>query len=128
MVIQMRQILKKISQTILVLSLVGLGVIVFSCASNKYQAKQLADADIETLQNLWLESSSYGDRHKIVQEFERRKSLDGLEFCLVWVTYRHSGKSAQSQYHPGASFSNSKYYPGIGWRGTESRKPHNQIL
>jgi multidrug efflux pump subunit AcrA (membrane-fusion protein) len=100
MVIQMSQILKKISQTIVVLTLVGLGSMVVGCASNKYQAKQLADADIETLQNLWLESSSYGDRHKIIQEFERRKSLDGLKFCLVWSAYWYKGKSALRPYNP----------------------------
>ena len=90
MVIQMSQILKKISQTILVLTVVGLGFMVLSCASDNYQAtdNELANADIETLENLWLKGGL--KKSKIIQEFERRKSVEGLEFCLRWATsYLH---------------------------------------
>jgi HEAT repeat protein len=62
-------------------------------------------------------SSSYGDRYKIVQEFERRKSVDGLLYCLYWVSYAPKGKSAPGQYIPTPwSSSNLQYLPGQGWR------------
>jgi hypothetical protein len=93
MVMQMSQIPKKISQTILVLTVVGLGFIVLSCASNNYKATQLADADIETLKNLWLKSSSHNTRKEIVSELEKRKAVDALIYCHHFATfyYKSSG-------------------------------------
>jgi len=117
MVMQMSQISKKISQIIFVLTIVGLGVIVLSCASDNYQPAQLANADIQALEDLWMTSSSYIGRYKIVQEFERRKSVDGLLYCLNWVTYAPKRKSAPGQYIPTPwSSSNLQYQPGQGWR------------
>jgi HEAT repeat protein len=102
MVIQISQILTKICQTILVLTLVGLGVIVLGCATDNFQStdNELADADIETLKEFWLKSGSHSGRHKIIQEFERRKSFDGLRFCLYWSTSQYIRKSAQGQHIP----------------------------
>lgn len=100
MVIQMSQISKIIRQTIWILIVVGLGFIILSCASDNYQPAQLANEDIQTLEDLWMTSSSYSGRYKIVQEFERRKSVDGLLYCLYWVTYSPQSKSAPGQYIP----------------------------
>ena len=79
---------------------VGLVFIMMNCASNSYQSadraddrsadRKLADADIETLKDLWLKSGNLKDRNKIVQEFQKRKSVDGLQFCLLWTTLAHS--------------------------------------
>ncbi len=113
----MSQISKKISKTIWVLAVVVLGFIVLSCASDNYQPAQLANADIQALEDLWMTSSSYGGRYKIVQEFERRKSVDGLMYCLYWVSYAPKSKSAPGQYIPTPwSSSNLQYQPGQGWR------------
>jgi hypothetical protein len=113
----MSQISKKISKTIWVFTVVGLGFIVVGCASDNYQAAQLANADIQALEDLWMTSSSYGGRYKIVQEFERRKSVDGLMYCLYWATYAPISKSAPGQYIPTPwSSSNLQYQPGQGWR------------
>jgi hypothetical protein len=77
----------------------------------------LANADIQALEDLWMTSSSYGGRYKIVQEFERRKSVDGLMYCLYWATYAPISKSAPGQYIPTPwSSSNLQYQPGQGWR------------
>jgi hypothetical protein len=87
MVIQMSQIPKKIGRTIWVLAIVGLGLMLVGCASDNYQASdnELADADMEALRNLWLKGGR--EKSKIIQELERRKSVEGLEFCLHWATY-----------------------------------------
>ena len=110
----MNQIPKKIGQTLWVLTVVGLGFMVLSCASNNYQAKQLADTDTEKLKDLWVEASNFNERYTIVQEFERRKSTDGLLFCLFWATRKQYSKSAPGQTHPWSS-SGYKYYPGEGY-------------
>jgi len=108
MVIQMSQIPKKMIQKILVLAIVGLGFLVVGCASNSSQSRdsadhestdntngrltdiELANADIERLKDLWLKSENVKDRNRIVQEFVKRKSLDGLQFCLLWATLANS--------------------------------------
>ena len=87
---------------------------VVGCVSDNFHATQLADTDIETLKDLWLKSSSFGSRYMIVQEFEKRKSLDGLLFCLYWATRQQFRKSAPGQYNPWTS-SGSQYHPGQGW-------------
>ena len=124
----MSQISKKIRQTIWILAVVGLGFIVLGCASSNYQPAQLTDIEIEKLKDLWLESSNIGDRYMIVQEFEKRKSLDGLLFCLYWATRQLSIKSVQSpppgQYHPWAS-SGYKYHPGQGYKRARSKTRSN---
>ena len=73
MVIEMNRISKKMIQRLWILAVVGLGVIILSCASGNYQTTQLEGSDIETLKTLWLESSNFGSRYMIVQEFEKRK-------------------------------------------------------
>jgi hypothetical protein len=113
----MSHISKKMRQTIWVLAAVGLGFIVLGCASDNYQPAQLANADIQTLEDLWMTSSSYGGRYKIVQEFERRKSVDGLLYCLYWVTYAPQNKSAPSQYVSSPySSSQLRYQIGKGYQ------------
>ena len=77
------------------LSVVGLVFMVLSCASTDYQPTnhELANADYETLQNIFLKND--WKRTKVIQELERRKSLEGLEFCLYWTSstsYRMKGK------------------------------------
>ena len=101
----MDRISKKISRAVFALSFIGLVFITMNCASNNYQPNKLANADIDGLKTLWLESSSQGNRSKIVQEFERRESLDGLLFCLYWVTRGQARKTAPVQYNP-----------YVGWR------------
>ena len=81
---QMSQISKKISQTILVLTLVGIGFIVLSCASNSYQSmdSELANADIETLKDLFggletLENiSEQSKREHVLSEFDIEKYVE----------------------------------------------------
>ena len=91
-VIKMSRIPKKICRAIFALSLIGLVFMTMSCASNNYQLtdNELANADIETLKNLWLKSENLEYRNRIVLEFEKRKSIDGLQFCLLWTTLAHS--------------------------------------
>jgi len=118
MVIQMSQIFKKISQKILVLTIVGLGFLVVGCASNSSQStdsadhestdntnyrltdSELANADIERLKDLWLKSEDVKDRNRIVQEFLKRESVDGLQFCLLWATLAHSGRPSMEMQSP----------------------------
>ena len=123
----MSQISKKIRQAIWILTVVGLGLIVVGCASDNYQPAQLADTDIEKLKDLWLESSNFGHRYMIVQEFERRKSLDGLLFGLYWATRQQFRKSAQGspgQYNPWTS-SEYRYHPGEGYKRARSKTRSN---
>ena len=96
MVIHMSLLLRRMPRVICVFAIIGLGFIVLSCASDNYQAAQLANTDIQALVDLWVKTNSHGDRHKIVQEFERRKSFDGLVACLYWVTYAQKGKSTSA--------------------------------
>ena len=116
----MKRILKTIGQKLGILSVVGLGIIVFSCASAKYQPAQLQSADVQTLEDLWLLSSSYSGRYQIVQELERRKSVEGLLYCLYWVTYGQQGTSVKGQYNPFTKSDN--YYPGQGYDAKAGQK------
>ena len=108
MVIQMRQIPTKIRQTIWVLTIIGFGFIISSCASNTYQATSSADPEIEALKKKYLESDSYRDRYWIVQALERRESFEGLLFCFYWATKNQFRKSKPDQYNPWTSLG----YPG----------------
>jgi hypothetical protein len=58
---------------------------VVGCASNNYKAAQLTEADTETLRGFWVYADDYSDRLKIVQEFEKRKSVDDLGYILDWI-------------------------------------------
>ena len=118
MVIKMNQILKKISQPIWVLTILGLGFLAVNCATKNYQSEssadheargdandrltdsQLADAQIETLKDLWLKSENLKIRNRIVDEFKKRKSIDGLQFCLLWATLAHSGRPSAEMQSP----------------------------
>ena len=124
----MNHISKKIRQRQWILAVVGLGCILLSCASSQYQPAQLAKADIDTLTDLWMTSSSYSGRYKVVQEFERRKSIEGLLYCMYWVTYTYRGKSDREQYNPWKS---SYYQPGRKYRRsrtTYSKKDAIQVV
>jgi hypothetical protein len=127
MVIQMSQISNKIRQTICIIAVVGLGFIVLGCASDNYQQAQLENADIQTLEDLWITSNSYGGRYKIVQEFERRKSVNGLLYCLYWVTYAPQNKSAPPGQYINRPWSSTqyRYHPGQGWRRPRSKSKLN---
>ncbi len=96
MVKQMSQIFKKISQTVFALTIIGLGLIVISCASNNYQSTQVADADIETLKDLWLKSSSHYARKNIVNELEKRKAVDALIYCHHFATFYYKRPNSKS--------------------------------
>ena len=124
----MSQTQKRVGQITWIVIAVGLGVMVLSCASNKYQPAQLAKADIESLTDLWMTSGSYSGRYKVVQEFERRKSIEGLLYCMYWVTYTYRGKSDREQYNPWKS---SYYQPARKYRRsrtTYSRKDAIQVV
>ena len=58
----------------------------FNCATNSYQNtdSKIAEADVETLESLWLKTPY--KRNVIIREFESRKSIEGLAFCLQWAT------------------------------------------
>jgi hypothetical protein len=125
MVMQISQIPKKISQKILVLTIVGLGFLIVGCASNSSQStdstnyrlsdSELANADIESLKDLWLKSENLEDRNRIVLEFEKRKSVDGLQFCLLWTTLAYSRSALDGKLvsrplmKPHASITKSKF-------------------
>ena len=123
----MSQISNKIRQTICIIAVVGLGFIVLGCASDNYQQAQLENADIQTLEDLWITSNSYGGRYKIVQEFERRKSVNGLLYCLYWVTYAPQNKSAPPGQYINRPWSSTqyRYHPGQGWRRPRSKSKLN---
>ena len=91
----MSRILTKIRWAARVFAVVGLVFMVISCASNNIQPTDniFADEDIEKLQNTFIKNES--KRTKVIQELERRKSVDGLGFCLHWAIsagYRMGGK------------------------------------
>ena len=100
-IIHMSRISKKIMRAAIALGTVGLVLLAMNCTS--YQSAdsrkdqttdmQLSKAGIETLKDLWLKSDKLSARNDIVQEFRKRKSVDGLQFCLLWTTLAHS-KSA----------------------------------
>jgi hypothetical protein len=105
MMVQMGRNLKRTPKVICVFfAVIGLGLLLLSCASNSSQSadhanyhladSELTNADIETLKNIWLKSDNLNDRNRIVLEFENRKSVDGLQFCLLWATLAHSGRSS----------------------------------
>ena len=58
----------------------------FNCATNSYQStdSKIAEADVETLESLWLKTPY--KRNAVIREFETRKSIEGLAFCLQWAT------------------------------------------
>jgi HEAT repeat protein len=120
--IKMGRILKKISRAVFAFSFIGLVFMTMSCASSNYQPtdSELATADTEALKDLWLKSSSSGSRSEIAQEFERRKSLDGLLFCLYWATRQQTRKTATGQYTPFAG-SQYRYHPAEGYRQAASK-------
>jgi hypothetical protein len=93
---QMSQIFKKISPTVFALTIIGLGLIVISCASNNYQSTQVVDADIETLKDLWLKSSSHYARKNIVDELEKRKAVDALIYCHSFALYYYKRPNSNS--------------------------------
>lgn len=94
--IKMTRIRKEMRRVVWVLAAVGLTVIALACASERHRAAPLAATDVETLKKRWLESVNVGERYMITQEFERRKSLDGLLFCLYWSTRQQFQKSAST--------------------------------
>jgi len=118
----MSSISKKINRTVFTSGLIGLVCIIMSCASSSYQPtnSELAIADIENLKDLWLRSGYYGNRSKVVQEFERRKSLDGLLFCLYWATRQQTRKTVMGQYTP-FSQGQYRYHPAEGYRRAASK-------
>jgi hypothetical protein len=89
----MSEISKIINQLLWTLTVIFVVIMVIGCASNNYKAAQLAEADAETLRDLWVYADSYSNRFKIVQEFEMRKSVDDLGFLLDWITNDYSIKS-----------------------------------
>ena len=128
MVIQMKHISKKTGQRKWVIAVIGLVCILMGCASANYQPAKLASADIQTLTDLWMASSSNSGRYKVVQEFERRESIEGLLFCLSQVRYTFRGKSDREQYNPWKS---TYYNPGRKSRRsriTYSKKDAIQVV
>ena len=121
----MSQILKRVPKIICVFAITGLGFMIAGCASNspppaesanfQLTDSELTDADIETLKEIWLKSENLKDRNRIVLEFEKRKSVDGLQFCLLWTTLAYSrsaldGKSVQRPLmKPHVSITKSKF-------------------
>ena len=77
---------KQISIFFLIL---GFTIISLSCASNNSMSTPLTKLDDETLKERWLESNNVGSRYTIIREFEKRKSMDGLLFCLYYATRQH---------------------------------------
>jgi hypothetical protein len=130
----MGRIRKNITGILIALAVIGLSVDLIGCASNDYQSgdseragaeadsanarltdSELAKADIETLKDVWLKNENLEDRNRIVREFEKRKSIDGLQFCLLWTTLAYSrsaldGKLVQRPLmKSNASITKSKY-------------------
>jgi HEAT repeat protein len=116
---------RAIYQILLILFALNLALILLNCVSNGSQKEESVDvsltdselkkADIETLKEIWLNSESSQDRDRIVHEFKKRRSVDGLQFCLIWTTLAYSRSAADGKLlwrplmKPGVAPAQSKY-------------------